>query len=358
MLRICIIGAGNISNTRHIPAVLKNRNLDLVGVISDEQKKIDRTLKTYSKIANTFLISSHDSNVIQELESCEWFIKNIDAVIIGVPPHEHFSITKACLLLGKHVLVEKPMMMTVEQCREVNDLANNNHLILNVMHSFQFADNFLKMERRFLRGEFGKLESIFEVQLTNRNRRLPSWYNCLPLGLFYDEAAHFFYSAFQFGNGDLTVLNAHAQYGKVKENTPKFLEIQLLAGEIPVQMVMNFNAPICEWGIMLICGKNFVLYDYFKDILIVIDNDNLHLAKNVLKVSLQFFFSFWKGFIVNGFKMVTNRLLYGHDRTIESFVSSIESGNVNEKISGILGQKVVKAMNEVVILIDNEGKHS
>jgi len=32
-LKIAIVGAGNISNSRHIPAVLKNRNLQIVGIV-------------------------------------------------------------------------------------------------------------------------------------------------------------------------------------------------------------------------------------------------------------------------------------------------------------------------------------
>ena len=50
------------------------------------------------------------------------------------------------------------------------------------------------MDKLLKSGELGKIESILELQLTNRNRRLPSWYDELPLGLYYDEAAHFSWS--------------------------------------------------------------------------------------------------------------------------------------------------------------------
>ena len=159
----------------------------------------------------------------------------------------------------------------------------------------------------------------------------------------------------RFGNGDLKVINANAQFNN-NENTPKFLQTQLKAGNIPVQMFMNFNSPICEWGLILLCEKKIVIYDYFKDIVIVLNNDEEHLAKNVLKTSLSFSFQFWLGFIKNGFKMVTKNLLYGHDVVIDYFLDAINTGVSKEEINCTLGKKVVKAMNEVAEIIERERK--
>lgn len=352
-IRVCIIGAGNISNTRHIPSILKNKNLSIVGIISDEQKKIDRTIQKHTFITNKLLINS-SKNIESQLKKCNWFMSNVDAVVIGVPPKQHHAMVKASLLLYKHTLIEKPMMMNEQECNEVIEIANNNKLILNVMHSFQYSNGIIEMDKRLKSGEFGKLQSILELQLSNRKRRLPIWYNELPLGLYYDEAAHFFYSARRFGDGDLKVLNAHAQFNDNNDNTPKFIEAQLKAGDIPVQMYMNFNSPICEWGIILICDEKIAIYDYFKDILIVLKNDNLHLAKDVLRTSLSFFVQFWIGFIKNGFKMINKRLLYGHDKCINIFVNSIRTNEVNYELSSQLGREVVIAMNEVIKHVKGE----
>ena len=354
MLKVCIVGAGNISNSRHIPAILKNKKITITGVVSDDEKKIARTMKAYPEIKSQLCLDGavDIEQMKDRMESCAWFMDSVDAVIIGTPPRQHYPLTKVCLLLGKHVLVEKPMMLSVEECQEVNEIARQNGLILYVNHSFQYANGITKLEEKLTSGDLGELNSILEIQLTNRNRRLPIWYNDLPLGLFYDEAAHFFYSAIRFGNGPIQVLNANAVKSKKKENTPLMLEVQLTAGQIPVQMYMNFNSPICEWGLILLCEKKIAVYDFFKDILVTMDNDNLHLAKDVLHVSGQFFLKYWRGFIANGLKMVSKNLLYGHDRTMESFRCAIESGYKDPYISGELGQSVVKAMNEVVSLVE------
>lgn len=350
-IKICVIGAGNITNTRHIPSILKNNHCELIGVVSDKQEKIDRTLEKYS-IKHSFVVNHYD-NMFEQLSKCFWFTNEIDAVVIGTPPKEHFPVVRAALSLQKHTLVEKPMMMNLKECDEVIKIAKANHLIFNVNHSFQFSKGMIEIDKRFRSGEFGSLESIVEIQLTNRKRRLPIWYNDLPLGLFYDEAAHFFYGALRFGNGDLKIMNAHAQFNN-GENTPKFLQVQLQAGTVPVQMTMNFNSPICEWGLLLLCEKKIVIYDYFKDIVIVLKNDGEHNAKEVLLTSVGFSYQFWKGFIENGFKMIRNNLLYGHDVVLQRFIKAIITGQQTPEINYPLGRKVVKAMNEVADLVERE----
>ncbi|MBP3609558.1 MAG: Gfo/Idh/MocA family oxidoreductase [Lachnospiraceae bacterium] len=345
-IKVVIIGAGNISNTRHIPGLLLNKDkFEIVGVVSDEKKKIARTQNKYDFIKNTFLLDKN-KDYMEQLKTSQWF-KNADAVVIGTPPKQHYPLVKACLILDKHVLVEKPMMMNVDECDEVNKLAAEKGKVLYVMHSFQFSNGMIRLKELFEKGELGEIKSILELQLSNRKRRLPVWYNELPLGLYYDEAAHFFYGARKFG-GELKVLNAHAQFNAADDATPRFLEAQLLSGNIPVQMYMNFNSPICEWGLILIGEKKIAIYDYFKDILIVLKNDGEHYAKDVLRTSFSFFFQFWIGFIKNGFGMISGKLLYGHDKCLEKYADAIRNNQKCFELSGELGREVVRAMNEVI----------
>lgn len=164
-IKVCIIGAGNISNTRHIPALLMNKDkFEIIGAISDQQKKIDRTLQKYQNIPNKLVIDI-TSDIEKQLRDCEW-LKEVDAVIIGTPPMQHYPMARACLTLGKHVLVEKPMMMSVEECEDVLKIAQDKKLVLYVMHSFQFSDGMMKLYQIYKEGSLGNLKSILELQLS------------------------------------------------------------------------------------------------------------------------------------------------------------------------------------------------
>ncbi|AIQ43944.1 Gfo/Idh/MocA family oxidoreductase [Paenibacillus sp. FSL R5-0912] len=342
---ICIIGAGNISNTRHIPAIKTMKNLNIAGVIGVSEKNVNNT-SLKNKITNSYVFEK-GKGIYEQLEKLSWF-KDIDSVVIGIPPQDHFEVAKACLLLNKHVLIEKPMVMNTTEAKELGDISKSNKLILNVMHNFQFADNFMKLEKRINKGEFGEIISFFEVQYTNRNRRLPVWYNDLPLGLFYDEAAHFLYLLDRLG-GKVEIINTNAFYGKDKsENTPMLLNTDMIAGEKPVNLLINFNSPICEWALIISCEKKLLIYDFFRDIVITVPNDEEHRAKNVITTSWMMTFHHWKGTIMNGFKMLTGRLLYGHDVVISKFIKAIETGQSDPSIDSQSGYRNVESMNEIV----------
>ena len=107
-IKVCIIGAGNISNTRHIPALKKLNNVEIVGVISDKQEKIDKTCQKHN-IENGLLVNN-PTNDLEKVKKCKWF-KEVQAVIIGTPPKQHYPLVKLALTLEKDVLVEKPMTM-------------------------------------------------------------------------------------------------------------------------------------------------------------------------------------------------------------------------------------------------------
>lgn len=342
-IRICIIGAGNISNTRHIPALMKSSLFEIIGVVSNDVEKINK-IRGKFKIQNYYLIEKE--NAFNRLALCDWFINDVDAVVIGTPPHSHFSLVMSSLQHNKHVLVEKPMMMNVEECDAALELAEKNGLVFYVMHNFQYADGFRKLQKLLSDEKLGCIKSILEVQFSNRSRRLPSWYNDLPLGLFYDEAAHFFYTARKLG-GPLRVIHSFAQLNE-NENTPVYLSAQLMAGLVPVQMYMNFCSPVCEWMLIVFCEDKIAYYDFFKDILVVADNDRQHLPMDVLRTNFRYTFGFWKGFISNGFKMVMNRLLYGHDAVMRSFAKAILTGDSDEELTAAAGRAIVEAMNEVV----------
>ena len=344
-VKVCIIGGGNISNSRHIPALKKIKNVEIVGIMGRNEKSIEKTQKKHH-FKNQMIINN-PKNDIKTLEKAQWF-KEVDAVVIGVPPQQHYDLVMMCLTLNKHVLVEKPMMMNKEECDECIKLAKSKNLQFAVMHNFQYANGMQKLNGIIESKKYGEIVSITEMQFTNRDRRLPRWYNDLPLGLFYDEAAHFIY-LLQKHCGKLRINDAHAVYNKENEATPMTLTVNATANKTPVTMLLNMNSPICQWFYIVSFKRKIYLYDFFKDILIGINTDNEHLSGDILKNDLSFTFQYWGKFIANGFKMVTGNLLYGHDVVLKNFLDSIKAGKTLDKsISGESGRETVISMNDIV----------
>jgi UDP-2-acetamido-3-amino-2,3-dideoxy-glucuronate N-acetyltransferase len=64
----------------------------------------------------------------------------IDCAIIATPPATHFELTKKALEAGKHVLVEKPMVLSAEEARELASLAKERGRICMVGYQYIYND--------------------------------------------------------------------------------------------------------------------------------------------------------------------------------------------------------------------------
>lgn len=85
---------------------------------------------------------------------------DIDAVIIATPLKTHHALAKASLLAGKHVLIEKPMAGTSEECEELISLAKNGNLILMVGHTFLYSAPVRKITEIIRSGDIGELRYV------------------------------------------------------------------------------------------------------------------------------------------------------------------------------------------------------
>ena len=83
-----------------------------------------------------------------------------DAVVICTPVRTHYELTRAALIAGKHVLVEKPLAMTVAECLELEELAVERSLVLMVGHIFLFNAAVAQVRDYIAEGALGDVQYI------------------------------------------------------------------------------------------------------------------------------------------------------------------------------------------------------
>ncbi len=84
----------------------------------------------------------------------------IDAVVIATPLKTHHALAKASLLAGKHVLIEKPMAGSSEECEELIALAEKADLTLMVGHTFLYSEPVRKIAEIIRSGDIGELRYV------------------------------------------------------------------------------------------------------------------------------------------------------------------------------------------------------
>lgn len=161
MLKVAIIGSGQVARTSHI-----NHYQSLPGV--QVLAVCDTNLETAKEMALEFGIPHFYGDHIQMLKEIK-----PDAVSVCVPNKYHKAITCDALALGAHVLCEKPPALTADAAGEMEETAKRHNKILTFGFHFRHSSN-VEFAKNII-GE-GKLGTIYRTQVKwLRKRGIPGW---------------------------------------------------------------------------------------------------------------------------------------------------------------------------------------
>ncbi len=90
---------------------------------------------------------------------------NVEAVAICTPVETHYELAKACLLEGKHVLVEKPLSTRLEEAEELLRLAEEKGLCLLVDYTFLYTGAVRKVHELIQNSELGAINYIDSTRI-------------------------------------------------------------------------------------------------------------------------------------------------------------------------------------------------
>lgn len=125
---------------------------------------------------------------------------DIEAVLVSTPTAMHFEHAVRALVAGKHVMVEKPMTLDLEQSRALVEDAERRGLVLSVFHNRRWDPDYLTVRAAIASGAFGKVLNVESrlgqyascVGPAAREYR-PNWRNesAFGGGGLYDWGSHF-----------------------------------------------------------------------------------------------------------------------------------------------------------------------
>ena len=147
---IAIIGSGywgkNLVRNFHSLGTLK--------LVCDKNEAVLSDLKNqYSKIKTCLALT--------DVLSSDY----IDGVVISTPAETHFNLVREALLAGKHVYVEKPLVLRVEEGEELIELAREKNKVLMVGHLLQYHPGFARLRELASSGELGRINYIYSHRL-------------------------------------------------------------------------------------------------------------------------------------------------------------------------------------------------
>jgi predicted dehydrogenase len=176
-VRYAVVGLGHIAQVAVLPAFGNaRRNSRLAALVSGDPVKLEQLSKQY-KVERTCSYEQYD----ELLKSGE-----IDAVYIALPNSLHAEYAIRAARAGVHVLVEKPMAVTEEQCEQMARAANEARVKLMVAYRLHFERANLEAIEVMRSGRIGEaraFNSTFAMHVVPGNIRLSK---ALGGGTLYD----------------------------------------------------------------------------------------------------------------------------------------------------------------------------
>lgn len=151
-LGIALVGLGNYATNQLAPALLQTENCYLSGIVTGTPSKEKVWAEKYS-------IPQEN---IYNYENFDELAKNpaIDIVYIVLPVFMHKEFTIRGAKAGKHVICEKPMAMSVQECREMIDACKKANRMLSIGYRLHFDPFNQEMMRLGQQKVYGKVKTI------------------------------------------------------------------------------------------------------------------------------------------------------------------------------------------------------
>jgi predicted dehydrogenase len=168
LLRVGILGCGPIAQFAHLDACRKARNAELYAICDVAEDLVARIASIHEP-----RVTYHDYTAMLE-------DPQVEAVIIAAADAFHVPFCLQAIEAGKHVLVEKPLGVTVEECETLRDRLRESGILLQVGNNRRF-DPGMTFARRFIEEEMGQhmalkawyCDSAYRYTMTDNLQPIP-----------------------------------------------------------------------------------------------------------------------------------------------------------------------------------------
>lgn len=250
MLTLAYIGSGKSVHRYHLPFVLQRSNFKVKTIYSPHAKSTK-----WDKIE--FVHYSEDENDV-------FLDPEIDMVVVCSGVETHFSYAMKALEHNKHVLVEKPFTVTLNEAQILFDKASDKGLFIECYQNRRYDSDFLTVQKVIESKQVGDLLEL-EMHFDYYRPEVPMQIQTLPfhLGYFYGHACHSLDQVISyFGQPDRVVYDVRSLLGPNRMND--YFDVDLFYQNFKVSIKSSFFR-LKERPSFVLYGKKGVFIKQTKD---------------------------------------------------------------------------------------------
>jgi predicted dehydrogenase len=151
-LGVALVGLGGYSTGQLAPALQQTEHCYLAGIVTGTASKIPTWVERYN-IPDKNIYNYENFDSIKDN-------KDIDIVYVVLPNSMHAEYTIRAAKAGKHVICEKPMALSVEDCNAMINACKKAGKMLSIGYRLHFEPYNLEMVRLGTRQVYGQLQSL------------------------------------------------------------------------------------------------------------------------------------------------------------------------------------------------------
>jgi predicted dehydrogenase len=233
-VRYAVVGLGHIAQVAVLPAFAHaRRNSRLVAIVSGDRTKRREIGRRYG-LEHTFDYDEYDA--------C---LEQVDAVYIALPNSMHAEYTVRAARAGVHVLCEKPLAVTVEECQRMIDTCASHRVKLMTAYRLHFEEVNLRVVDLVRAGRIGEpkyFNSSFSMTVRRGDIRTKA--GCgggtlYDIGVYCINAARSLFRAEPTEVMAISVNGGGAKLAQIDESTAAILRFE---GERVASFTTSFNA--------------------------------------------------------------------------------------------------------------------
>ena len=145
-LKYALIGCGRIS-PNHISAAVNN-NLEIIAFCDLDKSKALNHIDMYNLSKSIKIYDDYKEMLEKE---------QVDLVAIATESGNHAEIAKVCIKKGIHLIIEKPIALSLKDADEIIELAKLHKVVVSACHQNRFNKSILKIREAVEQNRFGKL---------------------------------------------------------------------------------------------------------------------------------------------------------------------------------------------------------
>lgn len=180
-LKTALIGYGSGGRIYNAPVLSSFQGFEVKKILTSSPANIVHAKKDFPEA----VVLQNFSEIIED--------PTIQLVVVLVPNNLHFPFSKGALEAGKHVIVEKPITVTVQEADELIEIASKKDLVLSVNHNRRYDSDFQTVRSIKESGKLGKIVA-YEAHFDRfRNKVKKSWKEDPEIpghGILYDLGSH------------------------------------------------------------------------------------------------------------------------------------------------------------------------